>query len=437
MRQIAALLFPLLVLLPQPLAAQELPYDFGFAEAEPVATTPTAPVGNERLIEIARGAQMSASASYGPFRVLDAKRAALVDVTDADSVSAFEALLRDHPGIATIELVDCPGTEDDRTNLRLGRMIRSRGIATHVPANGFVASGAVELYLAGVRRSAETGAAFAVHSWEDGSGREPADYAPDAPQNRAYLEYYRAMGMDDAQAHAFYAMTNSAPFAGAKWMTAREMDRWSRFEAPAPTALAKPSRPRLMSYGPFRLVDETRAAMVGVTDEGTPAAFEAMLRDNPGIATIELIDCPGTEDDRANLRLGHMIRARGLATHVPANGWVASGAVDLFLAGTRRSADPSARFAVHSWEDYTGRGPQDYAPDAPKNRAYLDYYRTMGMNEFDARAFYAMTNATPFSRPRSLTTADLAQWTQLERSSPQVPIAEAAPPSRGPALAIF
>ena len=181
MRQTFALLVPLLALMPQPLAAQALPYDFDFAEAEPVTTTPPAPAGNERLVEIAQGARAPASIEYGPFRVLDARRAALVDVTDGDSVGAFEALLRDHPGIATLELIDCPGTEDDRANLRLGRMIRARGIATHVPANGFVASGAVDLYLAGVRRSADDGAEFAVHSWEDDSGREPADYAPDAP----------------------------------------------------------------------------------------------------------------------------------------------------------------------------------------------------------------------------------------------------------------
>jgi hypothetical protein len=167
------------------------------------------------------------------------------------------------------------------------------------------------------------------------------------------------------------------------------------------------------AYGPFRIVDGQHAALVGVTDERSPAAFSAMLHDYPGIATIELVDCPGTDDDRANLRLGRMIRAKGLATHVPDNGWVASGAVELFLAGTRRSVEPTARFAVHSWEDDTGRGPRDYSPDAPQNRAYLDYYRTMGMSEAGARAFYAMTNTTPFSRPRELAAEEMTRWAHL------------------------
>jgi len=158
--------------------------------------------------------------------------------------------------------------------------------------------------------------------------------------------------------------------------------------------------------------------MVGVTNAATPAAFNAMLRDHPGIATIDMVECPGTDDDRANLRLGQMIRAKGIATHVPANGWVASGAVELFLAGVKKSAEPSARFAVHSWEDDTGRGPSDYSMNAPKNRAYLDYYRTMGMSDGEARAFYAMTNSVPFSRARWLSAAELARWTRIERANP-------------------
>jgi hypothetical protein len=172
-------------------------------------------------------------------------------------------------------------------------------------------------------------------------------------------------------------------------------------------------RPGGAAYGPFRVVDAAHAALVGVTDERSPAEFSAMLHDHPGIATIELVDAPGTDDDRANLRLGRMIRAKGLATHVPDNGWVASGAVELFLAGTYRSAEPTARFAVHSWEDDSGRGPRDYSPDAPQNRAYLDYYRAMGMSEAGARAFYAMTNATPFSRPRELGAAEMTRWAHL------------------------
>ena len=169
-------------------------------------------------------------AQYGPFRVLDPGRAALVDVPDERSPAAFAAMLAAYPAIRTLELIECPGTEEDRANLRLGRMIRARGLATHVPAGGSVRSGGVELYLAGVRRAAETGAEFAVHAWADEDGREPRDYPRDAPQNRAYLDYYRAMGMTAVQARAFYDMTNSVPNRSALWLDAAQMAKWVRPE---------------------------------------------------------------------------------------------------------------------------------------------------------------------------------------------------------------
>lgn len=114
----------------------------------------------------------------------------------------------------------------------------------------------------------------------------------------------------------------------------------SAVEAPAPKGIA--------TFGPFRVLDATRAALVDVTDSASPAQFAAMLKAYPGISLIEMVECPGTEDDRANLRLGRMIRAHGMMTLVPAGGSVRSGGVELFLAGTRRVADPAAEFAVHS-----------------------------------------------------------------------------------------
>jgi hypothetical protein len=179
--------------------------------------------GAERLVATHAPA-LPDGAAYGPFRVLDEHRAALVDATDAASPGAFRAMLRDHPGIAAIEMIECPGTDDDTANLALGRMIRAARIATHVPANGSVRSGAVELFLAGAVRSIEDGAEFAVHAWRDSDGREPGDFAADSTVNRAYLDYYRQMGLADAQ--AFYDMTNAVPNAGARWLTAQDMRRW-------------------------------------------------------------------------------------------------------------------------------------------------------------------------------------------------------------------
>jgi hypothetical protein len=205
--------------------------------------------GNYRFVDVAPAAMPLGVAAFGPFRVIDATHAALVDVTDERSPGAFAAMLRAYPGIAVLEMVDCPGTEDDQANLRLGRMIRAGGIATNVPAGGSVRSGAVELFLAGKRRSADRAAEFAVHAWMDQDGMEPADYAANAPENRAYLDYYQAMGMSAAEARAFYAMTNSVPNAQARWLSAADMGHWVRLDgADAP---AVPARAEALAGAPL------------------------------------------------------------------------------------------------------------------------------------------------------------------------------------------
>lgn len=228
MLRLRAVLLPLLALFATPALADTVVY-------ETVEEFVVTEGGSERLVATAPApvpfsAMPKGIASYGPFRVLDGKRAALVDVTDERSPAQFAALLRDYPGIAVLEMIECPGTEDDRANLRVGRMIRAKGIATHVPRGGSVRSGGVELFLAGSKRVADPGSEFAVHSWADEDGREADDYAADAPENRAYIDYYREMGMSPVEATAFYAMTNSVPNADAKWLNAAQMALWVRLD---------------------------------------------------------------------------------------------------------------------------------------------------------------------------------------------------------------
>ncbi|MEY4722338.1 MAG: hypothetical protein RIQ46_2063 [Pseudomonadota bacterium] len=194
---------------------------------------------------------------------------------------------------------------------------------------------------------------------------------------------------------------------------AEEGSTW-RFVAAQPSDVEPAPMPQgIARFGPFRVLDHGTAAMVDISDSRTPAQFAAMLRAFPAIRRLELVEVPGTEDDRANLALGRLIRAHGIATHVPAGGSVRSGGVELFVAGIAHTADPGAKFAVHAWEDEDGRGPRDYAMTAPENRAYLEYYRDMGLSPTEAAAFYAMTNAAPFEAARFLNTAQMGQWLRL------------------------
>ena len=195
---------------------------------EVVQETATDP-GGERFVAEGRfdADSLAAIAVFGPFRVLDSGRAALVDATDAATPRAFARMLIAFPGLRTIEMVECPGTSDDTANLRLGRMIRRAGLDTYVPEGGSVRSGAVELFLAGKRRHAERSAQFAVHSWQDSDGMEPSDVAANDPVNLAYLAYYREMGLSEGQAKAFYAMTNAVPHDEALWLSKDEFARYA------------------------------------------------------------------------------------------------------------------------------------------------------------------------------------------------------------------
>lgn len=203
----------------------------------------------------------------------------------------------------------------------------------------------------------------------------------------------------------------------------------ARYAFPAPN---QPKVRALANYGPFQVISPSRAAMIGSTGPMSPHQFLAMLRDYPLIDTLELVDAPGTHDDLANLQVGRMIRERGIATHVPQNGSVRSGAVELFLAGTERTMDDGARFAVHSWLDHLGRQPQDFAPDAPENRLYLDYYQDMGMSAPQADAFYAMTNSVPHADAKWLNAEEMRGWIKHAQLKPQPVLQAPAQPATQP-----
>jgi hypothetical protein len=163
------------------------------------------------------------------------------------------------------------------------------------------------------------------------------------------------------------------------------------------------------TYGPFSVTGD-RIIMNGAVYANTPAKFRALLAANPGVKTIEMVDCPGSEDDDANLALARLIRAAGLNTHVPADGSIRSGAVELFLAGKERTSAPGAQFGVHSWRDDTGREARDYSADSGVHTPYLRFYREVGFTPEMAKAFYDFTNRASFDDIHYMTKAELARY---------------------------
>ena len=113
-----------------------------------------------------------------------------------ESYRRVSRFLQDHPEIEVLVLLEMPGSIDDEVNLRLARQIRALGIDTYVPAEGRIASGAVDLFLAGSRRFAECGAGIGVHSWADSDGTQGGDIPRNDPAHAHYVNYYSEMGID-------------------------------------------------------------------------------------------------------------------------------------------------------------------------------------------------------------------------------------------------
>lgn len=94
--------------------------------------------------------------------------------------------------------------------------------------------------------------------------------------------------------------------------------------------------------------------VTGTTDSRSHNLIKNFTRDNPDVNTLILQAMPGTQDMNTNRRVVRDLRAAGLATHVPADGRIASGAVDWFIAGNPRTIDCGAMIGVHSWGSKTG-----------------------------------------------------------------------------------
>lgn len=203
------------------------------------------------------------------------------------------------------------------------------------------------------------------------------------------------------------------PAHGASSYTVTETVEIFEYDLYEPEDRAVPASAAYGQYGPFRVIAADTVEMTGTVDSYTPALFRQMIKDFPEIRRIEMLDCDGSVDEEANLRLARMIRHAGISTNVPAHGSVRSGAVELFLAGITRTADPDAEFIVHSWMDEDGRQAGDYPASDPVHAEYLDYYAEMGVPLPTARAFYALTNSVPFSEQLRLSRGDMARFQLL------------------------
>lgn len=144
----------------------------------------------------------------------------------------------------------------------------------------------------------------------------------------------------------------------------------------------------------------------GTTTDRSVGQMSKFIRRNPDVETLVFRAMPGTKDTRANITIARKIRRAGLATHLERDSIIASGAVDLFIAGTTRTMECGARIGVHSWGSPMGYSAQDVKWDTHKG-LHESFLRDMGVDP----AFYSFTrNAAPPEGIYWMTPADIARF---------------------------
>lgn len=155
-------------------------------------------------------------------------------------------------------------------------------------------------------------------------------------------------------------------------------------------------------------VDGTTGTVTGELGRVTYHQIEQLRQDQPEVDTLVLADVPGSIDDEANVQTGRLVRAGGLQTHIPADGFVASGGVDLFVAGATRSIEGTPMIGVHSWTDGTVDAGNLSCDDA-RHRLQLCYFSEMLGREAGAEFYFFTLAAAPADDIHYMTSAEIAE----------------------------
>jgi hypothetical protein len=163
-------------------------------------------------------------------------------------------------------------------------------------------------------------------------------------------------------------------------------------------------------YGIFSSQDEKTAIMSGVIGSNTPQHWDNFIAAFPSTDKIIMKDCPGSEDDVANLEAARKVKTKNLTIHLPSDAEIASGAVDFYLAGAIRTREAGSKIGVHSW----GAGSNsatDYPVGHENHQPYIDYYVEMGFSQADSEAFYYFTiNAAGANDIHWMTEAEIIEY---------------------------
>ncbi len=172
--------------------------------------------------------------------------------------------------------------------------------------------------------------------------------------------------------------------------------------------------PNKTQFGIFSVQEnETTVIADGVIRTRSLDDFNDMISRYPNIDRIVMHDMPGSADDDANVEIGRAVYQAQIDMHIEDGYDIASGAVDLFLAGRVRTKGQNTRFGVHAWADGNSSA-TDYPEDSEEHDLIINYYKDIGMTEEEARTFYFYTiYAAPAEDIHWMTDAEVEQYNML------------------------
>ncbi len=132
-----------------------------------------------------------------------------------------------YPNVDKIIFTTIRGSANDDVNVNTGRLIREAGYATHLPSNGEIASGGVDLFTSGVIRTKETGATIGVHSWCCYNGLTAAQLPLNSPGHASQLAFFREMLGEQLGPDFYFFTIQAAPFDGIHNMTDEELTQYN------------------------------------------------------------------------------------------------------------------------------------------------------------------------------------------------------------------
>ncbi len=164
---------------------------------------------------------------FGIFKVLRDNHTIEMDGDiKSSSLNNFDKLIKTFPDIDKINIVNCGGSLDDETNLKLSHKVHQQGISTHLMGNGEIASGGVDFFLAGVKRTIGKNTKIGVHAWS-GDGEEATHFHKGHKNHLPYINYYKSVGFTQKQAEDFYYFTiYSAHADDIHWMSKEEIIKY-------------------------------------------------------------------------------------------------------------------------------------------------------------------------------------------------------------------